>query len=104
MSSENSHDPFQDIIAYDPSNFSEYKFHFLIALEFGNYPNILDGTEITTSTLTGTFAYILSGGFVINQRIKIYSSPELIQFIDSMDYFYFQCYSLDKIYFLEISE
>ena len=72
MSSENSHDPFKDIIAYDPSNFPEYKFHFLIALEFGNYSNILDGTEISTWTLTGSFVYILSGGVVINQRIKIY--------------------------------
>ena len=46
MSSENSHDPFKDIIAYDPSIFfSDFKFHFLIALEFGNYSDILDGTE-----------------------------------------------------------
>ena len=66
MSSENSHDPFKDIIANDPSHFSEYKFHFLIALEFGNDSNILDGTEITTSTLTGSFVCILSGGVVIN--------------------------------------
>jgi len=73
MSSENSHDPFKDIIAYDPSIcFSDFKFHFLIALEFGNYSNILDGTEISESTLTGSFVYILSGGVVINQRIKIY--------------------------------